>query len=440
MSAEQQDLLDICDQTVELFGDRAEAVVTVRRSRDALTRFANSRIHQNVGEEGVSVSVLAVSDGRSAHASGNRVDRKSLEAVVERALAAAKVRPVDPDWPGLAPTAPAPAADHWDDETHDAAPAARAEAVKAFVDAGGGMEAAGYCSTTSVERAFASSSGQRLTGRATSASLDGIQRAPGSDGAADWMSVQLSDLDGAVVGSVAAEKARLGQDKRDLEPGSYEVVLEPRCLANMLLFLAGLGFSAKSVADGTSFVHVGDAQFDPAVSLWDDVTDPRALGVAYDAEGTPKQRVDLVRNGVTTGVLHDRRTAAKAGVTSTGHASGSAAMGPAPSNLFFGEGDRSPEELVRSVERGLLVSDFWYTRILDPKTQVVTGLTRNGVFLIEGGEVVGAVKDMRFTQSFVAALGPGKVLGVGNDAHHVLGRHVPTVHLAQWNFTGGAKG
>jgi len=104
-------------------------------------------------------------------------------------------------------------------------------------------------------------------------------------------------------------------------------------------------------------------------------------------------------------------------------------------------GARSPEELVASVERGLLVTEFWYTRILDPKTQVVTGLTRNGTFLIRNGRLVGGVPNLRFTQSYVEALRPGNVLGIGDDARLFDGSfHVPTVHLAAWNFTGGAKG
>jgi predicted Zn-dependent protease len=150
--------------------------------------------------------------------------------------------------------------------------------------------------------------------------------------------------------------------------------------------------------------------------------------------------VDLVRDGVTTAVVHDRRTAAKAGTESTGHATGSDAFGPMPSSMFLAPGSRSREELIASVARGLLVTDFNYTRILDPKTQVVTGLTRNGLFLIEDGRVIKPVKNFRFTQSYVGALAPGRVLGIGADACLYGGAFVPSLHLASWNFTGGARG
>jgi len=116
-------------------------------------------------------------------------------------------------------------------------------------------------------------------------------------------------------------------------------------------------------------------------------------------------------------------------------------MGGIATNLFMAPGTQSVEELIAGVERGLLVTEFWYTRILDPKTQVVTGLTRNGTFLIEGGEIVGGVPNLRFTQSYVDALRPGNVLGVADDARLFDGTyHVPTVRLGEWNFTGGAKG
>jgi predicted Zn-dependent protease len=226
-----------------------------------------------------------------------------------------------------------------------------------------------------------------------------------------------------------------------LEPGRYEVVLEPSCLANMLEFLRD-GFNARTFAEGRSFVELGEGQLDPSITLWDDATDPRAISRGFDAEGTPKRRLDLVRAGVPVALCHDRRTAAKAGTESTGHGmAGGESAGAWAQNLFMAPGARSPGELIASVERGLLVTEFWYTRILDPKTQVVTGLTRNGTFLIEGGRVVGGVPNLRFTQSYVDALRPGNVLGIADDARLFNGTyHVPTVRLASWNFTGGAKG
>ena len=192
--------------------------------------------------------------------------------------------------------------------------------------------------------------------------------------------------------------------------------------------------------------EVGEAQFDPSINLREDVTDPETLGIPFDIEGTPKQPFDLVRDGVTSGLLQTRRTAKAAGVESTGHAvEGGAACGRARGEPRAGAGRPLDRRAVAGVERGVLVTDFWYTRILDPKTQVVTGLTRNGVWLIENGRVVRPVTNLRFTQSFLDALGPGNVRGVSSDRALLLAGWdsiylVPSLHLASWNFTGGAKG
>ena len=277
------------------------------------------------------------------------------------------------------------------------------------------------------------------------ARVDGIHRRRRRDGFAQATAVAVSAIDGAACGARAAAKARAGVDPVELPPGRYEVVLEPRAVAAVLVFPAYLGFNGKAHADGTSFVHLGDAQWDEAVDIWDDATDPRALGDPYDAEGTPKRRVDLVRAGVSVGLTHDRRSARLAGVEPTGHSVGSEAFGGYPTDLFLGAGDRgAATTLVGDVERGLLVTDLWYNRILDPKTQVVTGLTRNGLFLIEDGRVTAPVQNLRYTQSVVGAFGPGRVRDLGNDAQLVGGEgsimHVPSVRLAEWTFTGNARG
>jgi predicted Zn-dependent protease len=432
------DPLETCDRLVDLVGDRAEAEAACSTGRAALTRFANSSIHQNVAEDFVWARLRVSVGGRLASAGTDRPDAGGLERLVERTLAAAQMRAVDPEWPGLAPPAPAPEVRSYDEATHLADPALRAEVVRQFVDAGPGLGGAGFCDSNGSQSAFANSAGQRLAGRSSSAGIEAIHRTEKSDGRGWQSSSRLSDIDGAAAGRIAAEKANQGDDLLELEAGRYEVVLEPSCVADMLDFLRD-GFNARTHEEGRSFVELGEAQLDPAFTLWDDATDPRAISRGFDAEGTPKRRVDLVNEGVPVALCHDRKTAAKAGTESTGHGLGGDGGG-IPTNLFVAPGGRTPAELIASVGRGLLVTEFWYTRILDPKTQVVTGLTRNGTFLIEGGRVVGGVPNLRFTQSYVDALRPGNVLGVGDDARLFGGTyHVPTVHLAEWNFTGGAK-
>jgi predicted Zn-dependent protease len=246
----------------------------------------------------------------------------------------------------------------------------------------------------------------------------------------------------------------------ELPPGRYEVVLEPCAVGDLLGNLSIYAFNAKAVAERRSFVRPGDAQFDAAVTLIDDAVE---AGSTYDVEGTPCRRLVLVDAGTTVALTHDRRTATEAGAASTGHNVGAAGWGPigrhfgllaanGPTAVGEVDGpivDTAAAELVARVRRGVLVTDLWYTRVLDPRTLAITGLTRNGVWLIEDGEVRQPLRNFRFTQSYAQALMPGNVLGVGRAAAALPGDTysatsprwtAPALHLASWNFTGGASG
>jgi predicted Zn-dependent protease len=454
MTTETDTALDVADRVLAIVRDRAgseaaEAEVNVSRGVSALTRFANSFIHQNVSEEVSHVLLRVALDGRVASSSlDGPTDDETLGRLVDDVLAAARVAPADPDWPGLTPPTPVPDPGHWDDATASAVPDDRATRVRAFVDAAGELETAGSCSTTAIHAAFANSAGHAASGRGTEAAIDGIARTATADSIGRGMSVRLADIDGAAAGHLAAERARAASDPDDLEPGRYEVVLASAAVADILGFLAIYGFNGKAVEEGRSFVRIGGAQFDPSFSLRDDVADPGVVGLGFDVEGTPRRRVDLVVDGVSSAIQHTRRTASAAGgeAQSTGHAvEGGGTWGALGGKLVIPAGDRDHDALIAGVERGIYVLDFWYTRILDPRTQVVSGLTRNGVWLIEDGRIGRALTNMRFTQSYAEALSPGAIRGIGSEREllpvgFATDALVPSLHLASWNFTGGAKG
>ncbi|MFU8871935.1 TldD/PmbA family protein [Micromonospora sp. SL4-19] len=480
--------LDVAGRVVELVrriaGPDAQAEVVVTRAELALTRFANSFIHQNVAESGTAVRLRLHVDGRTAAGGGSLIDPDGLTALVERTLAAARLCPPDPAWPGLTPPSPVPPGAVFDEATANASPDERAARVRAFVDAVGGLEAAGYCRTAYRAGAFANSAGHSTVGRTAEAAMDGIARAGGADGVARRCADRLGELDGAVLGARAAAKARAAADPVELPPGRYEVVLEPAAVGDLLQNLSWFGFNGKRHAERQSFAELGAAQFDPSVTLVDDP--PHGSVLPYDLEGTPRHALTLVDAGTTMAVAHDRRSAAEAGTGSTGHGMpGASTFGPIPHNLRLlpaaartvagdspaplGETDGArpgsapsgpggeasaggavadPDTgaLVAGVERGLLVSDFWYTRVLDPKRLVITGLTRNGVWLVEDGIPTRAVRDFRFTESYPQALGPGRVLALGRQPVRQPDRvdgswwEAPPLRLASWNFTGGASG
>lgn len=479
-------LPDLAAQVIDLvrarLGPHAEAEVFVAHEETALTRFANSFIHQNVADSATRVDLRLHTNGRTSGGATSTLDDEGLRRLVSRAAAATALLPPDPLWAGVTPPMPSAGRGAFDEATAAAAPADRAARVKAFVDAAEGASTAGYCRTTRVVAAFANTAGHLVRGGYTTAGMDGVARAAGpvADGVARAASFRLADIAGEVLGTRAAAKARAGVDPVELPPGRYEVVLEPQAVGDLLEHLAIDGFNGKAVVERRSFVSLGERQFDPALSLVDDATTPDAIGPRFDAEGTPKRRLELVRDGVTVGVAHDRRTAREAGAQSTGHAipggatfgaeathlsirprdDGDAASSTANDGTATGDAtagmahpardpdvaDDSVRELVAGVRHGLLVSDLWYSRVLDPRTLVVTGLTRNGVWLISNGEIGPAVRNLRFTQSYPRALGPGRVLGVGREAFLLPphwdfnARRAPALRLASWQFTGGAAG
>ncbi len=453
------------NQTVEQALDvlpGAEVSVQVDRHRLALTRFANSVIHQNVAEDATTMRLVVHLDGRTASGSTTVVSDQDVRSLVERVADSVRVAPPDPTWPGLAPPARAGGTRGVDLATAGATPSDRAEVVRGFVDGAGGLETAGYCRTNHWTGGFASSTGQSVWGEAVECGVSGIARQDGADGLARHAPLSIAELDGHALGARAAAKARASQEPVELPPGRYEVVLEPSAVFDVIGNLAGNAFTGRAVSERRSYLELGADQFDPAITL---VDDPLEVGLGYDAEGTPRVRLPMVEHGRTVGLTHDRRTAAEAGTVSTGHHDLGmySSYGPLARHLRLQgtdpetvadevEGppvDSSSAALVAGVERGILVSDFWYTRVLDQRSVAMTGLTRNGVWLIENGEVTAPVKNFRFTQAYADALAPGNVLAVGTAASAIPGdtytttspRFVcPALHLASWNFTGGASG
>jgi predicted Zn-dependent protease len=465
MSVRTETELELASRVLELAraaaGPSADVDVSVSRVALGLTRFANSYIHQNVADITTEVQLRIHGAGRTASASSTLLGTDALRELVERTVAAAKVSPLDPGWPGLIGPTPVPPSHDVDEAIVEASPDDRASRVREFVAAVGDLTAAGYFRTRYWTTAYANSAGQAVSGACTEAALDAIARtASRSDGVARQASRRIADIDAAVHGSRAAAKARAWDGAVEIEPDTYEVVLEPTAVGDVLYCLGSYGFNGKLVNERRSFLEFGRQQMDGSITLLDDAVSAPASGLPFDTEGTPRSRLVLVENGVSRGAAYDRRSAAEAGIASNGFADVASAVGGAvPGNIRLEpsassapvevEGpasDSSVQELVAEVERGLLVTDHFYTRCLDPRRVLMTGLTRNGTWLIENGEIVRPVKNMRFTQSYSEALGPGNVRGVGGHAialpynYGLDSATAPALRLAAWTFTGGASG
>lgn len=425
-----------------------EAEVLVSAGDGALTRFANSEIHQNVAERSLTVSLRHVVGRRIAVVSTGKVDPDGLRTLVHRAAAIARSCEELEDWAGL----PAPAGDGdariggtgsaWAAGTAGATPEFRAEGVRAVIAAadGAGVTAFGSFSTEAEAIAVANSTGIRAAESRTSAQLLTVHMSPdGGSGYAEAVSLDATTIDAAAIGREAAAKARASDNPVTVPAGDYPVVLEEYAVVDITDMLGYLGFSALAVQEERSFVEPGRRIGSDLVTIVDDGFDPNGLPATFDYEGVAKQRVQLVDAGVCRGVVYDSQTAARAGRVSTGHGLPAPnPYGPFPLNAVMSAGTTPRDELIGGLDRGLLVTRFHYTNAVHPKLAMITGMTRDGTFLVEGGRIVGPVRNLRFTQSYLDAL--AGVTAVSSSRKAIKGflgaAVVPAVRIDAWTFTG----
>ncbi len=417
--------------------DEVEVVIMVQDS--AVTRFANSMIHQNLAESAARVSVRCVIGKRVGSATTNRLDPEQLRAAGERSAALARLQAENKDFVSLPRPRPITPVRALSAATGASTPEARAELVAQIVAMGKQERCtvSGVLSVESNELIVGNSLGIRAYHPSTAALLNVIAADDTASGYAHWMGFDVSRLDHRAVAWTAIEKCILGRRPAAIAPGDYEVVLEPPAVADLLQFLAYLGFGASSVEEGRSFMcdRFGTRITGEAISIWDDGLDPRGLPMPFDFEGVPKQRVDLIKHGVASAVVYDSYYAHKQGRQSTGHALPAPnTYGPMPLNMFLGAGaGTTRDDMIRATRRGLLVTRFHYTNIVQPKETVITGMTRDGTFLIEGGKLGEPVRNLRFTQSILGALEAVEL--IGGEAVLCDRCVVPALKLARFTFT-----
>ena len=404
----------------------------------ALTRFANSAIHQNMASGNAGMHVRAVFGKKVASASSNVIDEAGVRALVDRAVDMARHQDENPDFVSLPePTSPQPSPERrgsYSEATAECSAERRAEMVRAIIGESDRVEAtaAGSLSVRAHERAVANSLGVRTYYRTTGAGLTTVATGPdGGFGYAAATVNDVGDIDARAVGQEAAQLASMSRNPADVEPGEYECVLSPYAVADMMGAFLWMGFWALAYQEGRSCVcgKMGEKIVDASVTIWDDGLDPRTLVTPYDGEGVPKQRVDLVRDGVATGILYDSYTAHREGKKSTGHAGGV--------NPIMAPGNATVEEMISSTKRGLLVTRFHYTNTAHLMTASFTGMTRDGTFLIEKGRIVGPVKNLRFTQSILEAL--SNLDMTGRDLKLVNSTLAPALKIGKWRFTSATE-
>ncbi len=423
-----------------------QAEVTIQFNDSALTRFANNIIHQNVAERDAQVTLRYLIGKQIGAASTNRVDEAGLDGLVERARQNAKASPEDPYYPGLPEPKTYQRVACWDEVTalYSAEKRARAVGEVCRLAVEKRLNASGAFSTGSNELVVANTNGVFAYHPRTSADFQTVVMSDDSSGRAQGSTWKVGELNIETLGGEAITTAVRGHNPVKIDPGDYTIVAEHYVTEDILSSLNFSGMGAQAVQEGRSWMNerIGTQVMSPLVSVWDDGLDIHGSPLPFDFEGVPKQRVDVVKQGVVIGPVYDRYTGAKMGMPSTGHALpiNSRGFGPLATNLFMAPGETSIEDMIATTDKGLYINRFWYTRLVHPRDCIITGMTRDGVFMIERGKVTYPVKNLRYTMSYVKAL--ANVEAVGRPAQLLvsefmsLSNNVPALKIRGFTFTG----
>jgi PmbA protein len=421
--------------------DADETEVEIDTTTDALTRFANNAIHQNVAEQTLSVSVRAVVDGRTARAGTNKTDDESLRRAIATAISLARNGPENPELGPMLRAQKYEKVARFFPATAETTPQDRARAVKRVCDMAAKYKqtAAGIFSSGVMQSVLANSEGLCAEYRQTRAEFSVTILEQTSSGWAKANSPDIRNIDPDELSARASGKAAQSRNPGEIRAGDYTAILEPPAVLDLAGFLF-YDFAGTAVFDKRSCFtgRMGKKLLGENITFWDDVYHPLQTGAPFDGEGLPKQKVTLVDRGVPKNLVYSRATAKKMKAKPTGHGfSLPNEYGEAPMNLVFAGGDNSVEDMIESTERGVLVTRLWYIREVDPYEKILTGMTRDGTFLVENGRIKGGLRNFRFNQSMLEMLANVEMLGVpvrsaGEESFEMV---VPAMKVRNFHFS-----
>ncbi len=439
-------LLELAD-TVLGASDADLAEIIILNEDSILTRFAGSRVHQNVAVRNLNVGVRLRYGRRVGVAWINSDDNDSLKRLAESAREVAFHSPEQdlPEPVGRSEPESAPWA--FDQETAEAEPEYLGKKVADALAKLPPYEGFGSFNKGTVEIVVANSLGLRLYHRMTDAHFSVNPMRGMASSWAQESSIRISDIDPVKVAETARARAEMTENPADLEPGEYEVILEPLAVSEILGFANWLGFSARAFQEGRSFLKgkLGTRVFSEEMNLWEDPT--KGFPYPFDMEGVARKPFPIVENGVPVNLLYDLKCAAAEGKESTGNGAVPFGNYPYAVNLAMKPGKKTRDELIAETERGILVTKLWYVNVAEPMSFTLTGMTRDGLFMVENGRLTRALKNMRFTQNMLEAfrdaeIGSNATL-VGSttwyDLHLPAGDTVPSVKLKRFNFTSSTE-
>ncbi len=430
--------------------DEIEILVMIQDT--ALTRYANSKIHQNIGRYDHDISIRAADGKKVGSASTNSLDKDDMVDCLKRAETIAEHQREDPNFHGLpSPKEGRESEDVYYKSTRDFTPDERAEKVKEMIEYAGekgvdrlygafkNEENILYVSNSRGIKRFSKQTFSHLTSTAI-ADWDNDQ----GFGWGETCKADVRNIDHMKVAKTAVEKGLNNMDTETIEPGDFTVVLEPLAVKNLIMYLGMMGFSARAVQEQRSFMNgkFGEKIMGEDITISDDSLADDMIGFPFDYEGVPKERVDIIKNGIANKVVYDSYTAGREeGKESTGHALPMPnSMSPLPLNLMLDTGDSDLEEMIEETKNGILVTRFNYCRAVHPVKSILTGLTRDGTWMIEDGEVTTPLKNLRFTQNLLDAFNSAELIG---DTRKLFSLDyipgyvaVPAMKIEDFSFTG----
>jgi len=444
----QADSFDIIQRALDA-ANTAEADAVFASTDQNISRFANSNLHQNMSEISAGLTLRVIVDGSMGVASTSSFEPDELARTAELAHEAA--RHADPlqNFSGLyRGNEPLPNLDTFDRITASIAPADKARALRAMFDQGRGpgVHFAGSYATGGSSVACGNTHGVRRYTTLTSAEATVIAIHENASGYATRLVRRVDDLDILSLGEEATTKATLCADRiEDIEPGPFDVILEPPAIAEVLEWMNMIAFTGSSFEDGSSFMagRIGERALGANFTLVDDATDASFLPFPFDLEGLPKRRVPIVERGILRTPVVDKAYADRLQLPPTANcwSLGSPEHGSA-FHLAIEPGTSSREELIASTKRGIWVTRFNYVNgLLEPKTALMTGTTRDGTFLIRDGQIAGRLPNLRWTQSMIEAFSNVEAMSrerlrVGTWFNMFGGTLAPVMKIRGWQITG----
>ncbi len=454
LSREQAQVLA---QRVLSFAKADETRVNIASGWSGNTRFAGNEITTSGGSTNTTITVTSTIGKRRASSTTNILDDESLKRTVDLSERLAKLSPADPEaMPELGAQTYLPVNGYFDG-TANLTPETRAVATQRTIDAAEkaatgtpNMFVAGFLRANAGSNAVATTKGLFAYHRNSDVELSTTVRTPDATGSG-WASAGARDwslIDPAALGRVAAQKAVRSHNPKAIEPGLYTVVLEPQAVADIMPLLIG-SFNARNNDEGRGTfskpgggTKLGEKIADERVTIYSDPTDADLLAQPFDQSGFPLRRVVYVENGILKQFSYDRYWAQQKGVQPTtgggggfggGGGGGGFGGGGGGGGLEFVGGTKSTEELIAGTERGILVTHFFYIRFLDQRTVLLTGLTRDGTFLIEKGKITQALKNFRWNESPLFML--SKIDEIGKAERTAAGQVMPALKVRDFTFT-----